>query len=351
MPNLANIVSLTSQFFFPNMQVMKALTVIAQDVFTATFTLAGPGNIISTIVDYLTRITTLEDKTANQSRAGTITRWTGVLKTNELILGTPSVMVNQSFNLTTGSAYCNGGISTPSTLETPPMHVAAGSGKVGIINAAPTYQLDITGSARLTGNLEYGNQYVVGNTWYRPLSTATTLSSATGFMQSFPVGNFYPNRIIVLVQGLSFSTSLTNATTPVITLGTSIAPFTGSFNTLAVGGQWFAGTSTASVAPYLTGFTAAPMIIRSSSKSTVVNSGAMIFTNMGNNWWTIHGTFKNTDGSNYGVYKSYGSFNAPSQATSVRFALARDGLNGGSDTVYTSDTTGRVSGKIQIILE
>lgn len=343
MPSLSNIFS-QREIFFPNMQTMKAVYVICQDIFVKVFYLDINGvilNVITFLTTSIARLVSLEDKLSNQTRVTTATKFSGILETDDI----QNNGTTQSSDLVvgTGTAFSTAGVSITGFMDSPAVK-AFTNNTVGINTMFPTRTLDVV-DWRTTGNFENGNQYPIGNTWYRPAVAMTTLSSATGYTQAITIDNWTPKKVTISLHQVTVTSSLANAPLLFVSLGNGAGPFTGATTFVAgnFGITYFGGTSTISVGTS-TIYAFGPPINRSSSK-TISYSGSLTFLHMGTNIWSVKGNFKGLDGVDIYNSRIIGTYVCPSQAITLRITLLQ------VNATYTLDTNGRISGRVQTTLE
>lgn len=330
---------------FPNYQDLVVTDAVIKDIFCQTITQATT-DITTDIAQLDARITAEEDDNANHTRAGTVDTFANSIKTDAA-----EFTLTQTSAFTTSSISAVGSVNA-NTISNPVLTVSGSN--VGINNTTPNYNLELQASAiaRTEGDLQV-NGIVKGPLWNKLASNVITLTSSVGTSRNLAttVGSYtyYPRKIVVVLRNITKTNTYANGPMVTITLGTSSAPFTGGYNHYTRGVGWNGSNTFQSL---IWSYTAS--IVCDGNWSVLANtikSSIVTLYHMGDNVWSYNGTYSTQNGGQYGNGTIGGCIVCPSQLETIGVSLARPAANGGSDTVYTVDTTARMSGNVQIFFE
>lgn len=268
----------------PFKMVIRNLDVVSLDAdsITAKTLTVDSVSINGKIVDIDNRLVVLEDKTANQSRSGTSTRFTGIVDVDTISpLTQPSVTISPSLS-TTGSISCLGQLSTAGDLSAAnTLFVKASTHRVGINQTSPSYDLDVTGSARVTGTF-----YLEGNFAGSTLSTPSNPVTLSGATQVFTFPNAYVKKItIAFINSEYYYTAAAANNNFVIQLGTSTPAY--------IGTGYNGGYGSISAAPSIANWACGIAIAQTATSTwSGIQNGQIVLMNAGNNIWVWDGAVR-----------------------------------------------------------
>lgn len=347
MPNLPNNCCECGdqKLVLPNFQDLVVDEVDVQDIFCKTIE-ANNFDIGQIIIDINNDLTTDEDRLQNLSRDFTENELNDTIKSN--MINITNLTLTESSNFVVDGDFSAGGSVSGLTFTNP--IVSLDSGKVGINQPSPTFNLDLgtSNTINTTENFRVAGS-VIGPLWNRLSTTGPqTLTNATSVIRSFLPG-YYPKKITVVLRNITKTNTLANGPMVTVCLESNSGPFTGGHNVQTRTVQWN-GSNTYTIA--LWDYSASiPMDSPWYTRAQTIRASTLTLYNMGNNVWTYNGTFSTIEAAKYGTGSIGGVIACPSAAEKISVRLARPALNGGSNTVFTTDSTATMSGGVQIIFE
>jgi hypothetical protein len=159
------------------------------------------------------------------------------------------------------------------------LFVRSGTHRVGINQITPMYDLDVTGSSRITGTL-----FIEGNLACSTIQYPSTPVTLSGPTQVFTFPNIYVKKITIgFIQSEFWASSALGANNFVIQLGTNASIY--------VGLGYSGGYGTIAVSPNVGNFQCGIAISNTSpSVWSGIHNGQIVITNMGSNIWVWEGS-------------------------------------------------------------
>ena len=269
---------------------IRNLDVVSLDADTITCnTLTVDSHIISDdITEISNRLMTVEDKTTNQSRSSTNTEFSGSIQVDTVSPYTqPNLTITPGLT-TTGTITTTSQITTAGDLSAAStLYVNGTTNRVGINQSIPSYELDVTGSARVTGTL-----FIEGNLACSTLLIPSNPVTLSGTNQIFSFPNSYTKKFTIGFLNSEFwASSAVGNNNFVFQLGTASA---------YIGSGYNGGYTTISSSPNLTNWGAGAAVANTAvSTWSGVYNGQITFTNMGSNVWVWEGGVR--AGTNTGI--------------------------------------------------
>jgi len=312
---------------------LDVVSLDADNITCDTLTVAGT-DPLAEINALDNRLILVEDKTANMTRSGAVTEFSGSIKANAITaITTPEVTISPSLQ-TSGNITTTGLLTASSNMNIGnTLYVNSSTNRVGINNPSPSYPLDITGTCSMSGDYYMsGNFY--GNTIRTPAGPVTVSGNSTTF--SFPDTTI--KRFVIGFAGFNFISTgaigsnnmMINLMAGATTVGTGYA---GGLYVMAATNS----TTSATGGCYV------------GNSSTSVNSGDywghIIWTYLGSNLWSWDGAAFKALAANQAITFTGVVDVGASAITGVKLSMSS------SLVTYSAFTSVTLAGKVGIVYQ